>query len=370
VANAAVQIPVTLGPTLQIGKRPTVIGAILAGDLVQRFEIPYRDHARKTGYQREASTTRINQLMRDLTERRADLPTALLLNIREFHDQNLEKYTHCSVLNIDDERMYVVDGQHRVLALRRLIAADPNRWEAFLVPFVCMLGATWREEMEQFYIVNSTAKSVRTDLALDLLKQRAESDQGTMHSLIERGQAWKVRGETLAEALAKTPLWLGRIRFPGDPVAQTTIASSGFVSSLKRLLGTPFFGAMSQDNQAKLLAAYWQGIAKCLPEVFENPNSFALQKSIGTTVLHNVLVPTVEYLRSAGRSLTESDSYADALREPLSQLEGDNQEGNPIRGSDFWRSGPHGAAGSYSSSAGQRVLIAKISQLLPEVTVD
>jgi hypothetical protein len=34
-----------------------------------------------------------------------------------------------------------------------------------MIPFTCMLGATEDEEMDQFYIVNSKAKSVRTDLA-------------------------------------------------------------------------------------------------------------------------------------------------------------------------------------------------------------
>ena len=41
-----------------------------------------------------------------------------------------------------------------------------------------MIGADETEEMTQFYVINSTAKSVRTDLALDLLKQRAENDPG------------------------------------------------------------------------------------------------------------------------------------------------------------------------------------------------
>jgi len=37
---------------------------------------------------------------------------------------------------------------------------------------------------------------------------------------------------------------------------------------------------------------------------------------------------------------------------------------------DFWLSGSEGAAGSYSSSAGRRVLTAKIRGLLPEIEVE
>ena len=60
-----------------------------------------------------------------------------------------------------------------------LFAPPLTRWGEILIPFVCMIGAGERQEMEQFYVVNSNAKSVRTDLAMDLLKQRAESDPDT-----------------------------------------------------------------------------------------------------------------------------------------------------------------------------------------------
>ena len=59
-----------------------------------------------------------------------------------------------------------MDGQHRVAALKKLMEEDPDGgWEKFQIPFICMVGATEPEEMEQFYVVNSRAKSVRTALA-------------------------------------------------------------------------------------------------------------------------------------------------------------------------------------------------------------
>lgn len=358
------------GPTLK-RKRRTVVGAIAAQAIVERYSIPYRDHARKTGYQREASTTRINQLVREMTEKRVDLPTAILVNVRDIDaSEKLRSSGDALELVLASEPIYVVDGQHRVLALDRLVKSDPERWGSLLIPFVCMLGADAREEMEQFYIVNSTAKSVRTDLALDLLKQRAESDPSTMDALIERNQAWKVKAQTVTEELAQTSMWLGKIRFPGDPSGATTLASSGFVSSLRKLLSTPYFGSITTDNQVKLLNAYWQGINKCLPDAFLEPSKFTLQKTIGTTVMHSALVQILEQLRSSGMSVIDPDSYANALRDALDALEGETATSEVVRGVDFWRSGTDGAAGSYSSSAGQRVLTSKITSLLPEIGVE
>jgi hypothetical protein len=54
-----------------------------------------------------------------------------------------------------------------------------------------------------------------------------------------------------------------------------------------------------------------------------------------------------------------------------SRVQGEAQDGRgtPVQGVDFWRIAPNGAAGSYSSSAGRRVLISKIRQVLPKVEV-
>jgi hypothetical protein len=41
-----------------------------------------------------------------------------------------------------------------------------------------------------------------------------------------------------------------------------------------------------------------------------------------------------------------------------------------VRGADFWLAGAEGAAGSYSSNAGQRVLTAKLRGALPAIEVE
>src|SRR5579864_2144933 len=185
----AVQVTYTLRK-----KTPMVVGVMGAGTLAEHHFIPRRDTRKKTGYQRELATARVNRLVKELTNRTVDLPTALLLNLRDFKTGvNLVERDGRNYLRLhDSELLYVVDGQHRVEALNRLVQTEPTRWSPFEIPFVCMLGATEREEMEQFYVVNSTAKSVRTDLALDLLRQRAETDPEVMESLLEHGASWKV----------------------------------------------------------------------------------------------------------------------------------------------------------------------------------
>lgn len=76
-----------------------------------------------------------------------------------------------------------------------------------------------------------------------------------------------------------------------------------------------------------------------------------------------------DLIKSEGSSLLEAESYQTVLEDPLRNLQGDDSYGVPVSGVDFWRVAPHGAAGSYSSSAGRRVLIAKILTSPPRVKV-
>jgi DGQHR domain-containing protein len=370
VDGPRLQIPVVLTKTLRKNIE-MVVGVITAGSLAEGYSIPRRDARKKTGYQREVSVNRVNRLMKELQARRVDLPTAVLLNLRSYHKEahllsNAGQLLFC----LNDEELFVVDGQHRIEALCRLVDLDSARWSNFEIPFVCMLGASEQEEMEQFYVVNSTAKSVRTDLALDLLKQRAESDPDVLQSLEEQGSAWKVLAQGIAEELAKTSLWKHRIRFPGDSKGETTIGSAGMVGSLKVLLDTPFFRMVKRDDQIKILDAYWQGLRTVLPEAFDDPLGYTLQKSTGVMAMHALLVSVIEYLRSKGKSLTEPGSFSEALQTALNELEGDTSMGELARGSDFWRAGSQGAAGSFSSNSGRRVLLAKLRGLLPRVEVE
>ncbi len=350
---------------------PQVIGVITAAALVDRYEVPQRDHRRKAGYQRPVSQSRVNKLASDLRNGQIDLPTAVLLNIRATSDRLLEKISDTEgVFRPNGHQLFVVDGQHRLAALAKLVADDPERWSDYEVSFVCMIGASELEEMRQFYVVNSTAKSVRTDLALDLLKQQAEANPQLMNSLIEKGEDWKVEGQTIAEALALTRLWKNRIRFPGDPTAETTIGSAGIVSSVKQLLSTPYFGQISTENKIRILESYWSGIEQVIPDAFREPTEYALQKSGGVMIMHGLLVSVIELLRSRGLSVIDPDSYASVLEEPLLTLEGDNAEGDIARGADFWLAGIRGAAGSFSSNAGRRVLRSRLSTTLPSIDVD
>jgi len=370
-------IPIVWGQTLLSGIK-TVTGSIPAKFLADKYKIPYRDALRKEGYQRKPQQGRINKLMSELRKRRVDIAPSVLMNMRgsDWKDflvvRNDQLYLRV-LLDNSHQKFHIVDGQHRVLAIIQLCEEDFDRWANFKLQFVMMLGASEKEEVNQFYVVNSTAKSVRTDLAIDLLKQRAEADGRIMDEAIESGQQWKIDGQTLVDRLFQdSVIWRNKIRLANEPKAETLIPAASFISSLKPLTRSPYFSALNDEQKYRLIESYWEGIRAACREPFDgDSNDYTLQKGIGVNTMHEVLVLVIEHLRSNGESVFDSDAYARVLSPVLDGLEGDNKDGENVSGPDFWLTAPMGgAAGSYSSSAGKRVLSAKLRRLLPEMEVE
>lgn len=368
-------IPVVEGQKLRSGT-PIISGFIPVGALLGNFEIPYFNHTTKRGYQRQPQDSRINQLASEIRRERVDLPTAVLLNIRS---KNAARAIHDGKLDLEQllsstalgGKFFVVDGQHRILAFEKAVEDGWFSGRDFLIPFTCMIGADEDEEMAQFYIVNSTAKAVRTDLAYALLKRRAETEDGLLEALQERGKDWQVQGQTIVERMAvESPVWRGRIRLPAMEKAGTIIPSASMVASLKPVLSSPFFSRMSIDQQIRVLDGFWGGIRAVLQGAFDDPGTYSVQKGVGVTVLHVLLPEVLELVRDRGFSPTEPDSYARLLKPALTEIQGENATGDVVTGPEFWAVAPLGAVGSYSSSAGRRVLIAKLRMLLPQLDVE
>ncbi len=348
----------------------TFVGALRFGELVGRYRIPHRVHATRQGYQRKPSTSRVNKLARDLKRHKVDLPTAILLSVRGREPYPRLESSGRYVLTLPANGappFYVVDGQHRLEALKIAMEEDPNGgWDDFLIPTVIMFGADTDLEMDQFHTVNSNAKSISTSLAHDLLKTRAKKDDEFRKYLDEISAGWKVDAQDLTERVAHREMWKGKIRFSNEPKGDTLINSNSFVTSLRRAVEQENFATYLPEDQANIINAYWQGIGKALPECFGNSDEYNIQKTVGVYVLHYLLPTALSYAIRFGMSEFEPDTYFGIFGETLLELSGDNQVDGDSVGSDFWKVGAEGASGTYSSGAGQRVLREKIRRELQE----
>lgn len=250
----------------------------------------------------------------------------------------------------------MVDGQHRIEALRKAINGGENL-KNFKVAFVCLIGASEDEEMEQFHVVNSNSKSVSTDLAYDLMKSRAGFDSKYRETVIGKGEKWKIDAQNLVEYLSKNSgLWKDRIKLPNMEKGNTTVPSASFVRSLKFISQKTILFESSLEQQAQVINAYWDAIAEIYKPVFKKPEKYTLVRGLGVQVMHMIFHRAFELVRSTDGSIFKKDDFRKHLVKPLRNIEGTNGLGEEVRGVDFWVAGKQGAAGSYGGEQAKRVL--------------
>ncbi len=382
---------------VQRGK-PILFTAARAQDVVRQSKVDIYDPKTERGYQRDPSASRIRGAAHYYGDQKGRMPNALLVNIRQADFPSVrvvvtggdqEDY-HAAIESggewlgagyIEfprDLSIWIYDGQHReggiglVLSEGRLDGTFPD----FPVPLSISLGLDDVEEMREFYMVNTNAKSVKTDLAWELLRKMAEDDPELAEELEMSGQDWVIRGIEVSRALQEFDgPWRDCIQLPNEKRLRSdrlTIPQSQFVRSLKPVLDMPLLSKADPDKVAQIIDAYWQGIAEVLPEPFDpanSPKDWVLQKGQGAIALHRALPRVIEVVRARGGRLADPDAYAEVMK-PLAGLKGevtDEETSEPyaVSGSDFWLSGPKGVASGYSGDAGRRRLAIMVQALLP-----
>lgn len=346
----------------------TFVGVIKVKDLISRFQIPYWNHENKTGYQRNTEEKRVRDLTRGLKEEEVSIPTSILLSVR---DNTIKpKYIREGIYELSlppagEPIFYVVDGQHRLMALKRLIEENPRGpWNDWRISAVLMFTEDENVEMIQFHIVNTNAKSVKTDLAIELLAKRVGLFPGMLEILPDRS-SWKINALRLTEDVSKRGEWLGLIQFANQEKNNTIIRSNSFVSSLRIPYRETIFTSFNPRQREEIIRAYWSGIRQIIPECFREPRKYALQKTVGVFVMHRILPDIILRVKFNGNPHHDEDAYAFILEETLLNLEGENNLSEMVRGADFWRSGRSGAAGRFSSGSGQDTLAHILRQQLP-----
>ena len=298
--------------------RQVAIGSIAVSVLDELFQVDRLTPENAEGYQRVPTQNRVNSLKRDLKACEVDLPTAILLNFREFdRTEHIDESTQKAELILHSkDRLYVVDGQHRVEALISLYKEASEEWGSYSVPFVCLLGADRHGEMTEFFVVNDNAKSIGTSLAYELLTRRAQSSEAVKNHLIETGKGWLKAAGSLTHRVSETDIWQRKIQFPGQAKRGTLITNNGMMTSLRPLLEQPgyFQSIANEDQQLNVLNTYWKGIKLVVPEVMNDPQAYNLQRTLGVSALHAVLVNVLAIMGSKGLSVLDPDEYAEIMK--------------------------------------------------------
>jgi DGQHR domain-containing protein len=377
---------------------PTFLTFAPALDVVRQAKVDIYDPKTEEGYQRSPTPARMRAAAHYYSEGGL-MPNPLLVNIRENDfDQVRIKVGLGAKTEFDEAvrtngdwigmagiqfprklELWIYDGQHRAGGLEELLAGrEGQEFSDFPVPLSITIGLPPTKEMKQFYDVNTNAKSVKTDLAWELLRIMAEDNPDLASSLEESGKDWTNRGIDIVKALHELPgPWKDHIQSPNEKGTRSdnfTITQAQFVRSLKPVIDMPLFNKAEPEIVAQVINAYWKGLAKVLPEPFDPSTSskdWVIQKGVGAIPLHQVLPRVIEVVRARGLRLGDPDAYADVTQGLVALYgQGTDELGNTVEisGVDFWRGGVKGVASAYTGDAGRRRLGLMIQALLPKPT--
>lgn len=238
------------------------------------------------GYQRDLVERKVKNIAEYLERPDAVMPMAGLLNVRE---KGRLKFSNASrtypaggKLTIPDyTRLWVVDMQHRLEGLRRA------KHFRYAVPVVIAEGLSEIDEAGQFYVINTTSK--RMDVALT---RRLLIQHDRIRDLSDVPE-WELKALKIAMDLNSTAFdenpWRGRIREPNTERSRLHVATEkSFIPSLRWLLAAPETKRKSPRQIAEFLALFWNSIQETIPEAFDEPRRFLIQKTPGYMSLHRI----------------------------------------------------------------------------------
>lgn len=247
------------------------------------------------GYQRSIDDKHCDKIVAYL-KKNFFLPTAVICASRA-------KFDECCDL-------YIVDGQHRVEALKRLKDIDPERYMAiknYELSVIVLEEAEEEVEIDTFITINKTSKKVDTSLAF-VLKNRINYNRASIDISISKREYLAVE---LAMALNNSNgIWENKILFEGQPKQTPQLISlNAFVVSMRSFLYTlQQYGIIPTDwnsnpelsdciiNLQNTMDSIWQQIRDKWPDLFcsDLEKRRIIQGSIGFSSMNRYLIQNLK----------------------------------------------------------------------------
>lgn len=251
----------------------------------------------ESGYQRKPNEKRYFEIADYMAYEKAMMPPAIVLSYRsDSHPlRQVSKDGDFVTLEIPEgEKLWVIDGQHRLGGLRLiaglikdaegepLFANPKEEYQDFEMPVVIIESPDIHVEAYQFAKINSEAKKVNKYLANEsILRGGGKRPEGK--------QAWVTRAVDITKFMNESPHspLRGHLKHPNSPRGGEFYCSMlGFMNSLDKLLNDGTYAALyetaGEDEKIKrMLADYWSAWKEVMPFAFNDHKQYALFKNSG-----------------------------------------------------------------------------------------
>ncbi len=362
---------------------PYFIGYISAKELVDSHKIPYSSIEKDSdGYQRQPGRARIAAFAKKIASKPIDFPTLILLNIRDKDQINFYKNGVLSFVPDYNNKLFVVDGQHRVLALQialDMADADGNdelyeRISNIQIPFGLTITESVLNEMVLFYEVNNFAKSVSANIRTQIETMRAKLGDEDMRVTMEQlGDDWKMIADNILLTVVKEydNVWFNRIKYDNTNPNKPNVGNFAMTKYLKNII-TSNEAEMASDGKTAfsldVFNAYWKAFEIAYPSAFDEDNAknYSIQTAMGADVFLRLWSFVKDWIVKTGQkeqNLRNPKTYVPAFKKIIKNSEGIDREGNIKEGLDYWLVGS--AAGAQGAGeAGKSQLLSNLKTWL------
>jgi len=305
---------------LTLTARPVVQGdvtfyetGIAAADLLneEQFDVDRWNNSSQRGYQREINdphTRRIAQYLKGNTEVTNVMPTPIVVNCRG--NIRVTPLGEGSVqINLPaDEKLYVVDGQHRIEAVHKVNEDNESILEDYEFAVV-LTNFSLEQEMIHFKLLNATANRPARGLSQVIGHQLSEMT-GVAPVTYTEQQTNAAVGTVIRLAVETDSPLYGKIAIGGirKRSFHTTVQAS-VVNALLPMYLTGRFSdtTLKMDATYEYVSNFWKAVEQTWPEAWGNPESSTIQRTIGLT-------PLAKVMNKIFNNLTINPSYEDYVR--------------------------------------------------------
>jgi DGQHR domain-containing protein len=215
------------------------------------------------------------------------------------------------ILNPTAKILTQVDCQHRLGHLNDL---------PLVLPFMCFLGLTEREEMEIFNVINSKAKGLSTSL-LDFHDATLASDLASDRP--ELFIALHLNNES------QSP-WYRQLNLGGNTTSGLTRRASlrTMQKAIKRFLTqTKILQHRQPDVVAQIVLDFWAAVALLLRDPWDNPRKSLICKGVG---VYSLMGLGGDLVNEAGAAVIDKRYFSNKLADFILDIDWSNS--GPLRG--------------------------------------
>ncbi|MEM2182345.1 MAG: DGQHR domain-containing protein [Thermoproteota archaeon] len=255
--------------------------------ILENAEIDRYSRTNREGYQRQPLESRVKptkgSVVKYILEEMGVFPTSVLLNVRdtklEFRSEGkITENIEYGALNIGDKTVFwIIDGQHRIEALKRAQKEHPELSE-YPLPVTITNMKNKFEELVQFYIVNSRQKKIPTGIAYRHMQRmyqevKIKGEYKWLENVIlgpvQERQALASEVVDYLDAEISSP-FAGAIRYQGEDKEEWHLVNDDvLIRYISTLFREKALSSMRPEELADLLVMYWSAIKELYPKPFD-----------------------------------------------------------------------------------------------------